>query len=131
MCIAPNNNLIFRFPEEKEQEIFSYIANHPSDKYLPVKTSPGIVEFMDPHVNKGVALSMYSEQTGIPLSEIMAFGDMENDTELLETAGWGVCLINGSPSVKAIANAVTEYPCTEDGMGKYLYQHVINHVKIK
>ena len=131
MCISPNNNLIFRFPEEKEQEIFTYIANHPSDKYLPVKTSPGIVEFMDPHVNKGVALSMYSEQTGTPLSEIMAFGDMENDTELLETAGWGVCLINGSTSVKAIANAVTEYPCTEDGMGKYLYQHVINHVNIK
>ena len=130
LCIAPNNNLIYRYEEEREKEVFDYISKHTSDKYIAVKTAPCIVEFMDPRLNKGVALSKYSEQTKTPLSQIMAFGDMDNDTELLKTAGWGVCLINGSPSVKAIANAVTEYPCTEDGMGKYLYQHVIDYVHI-
>ena len=37
----------------------------------------------------------------------------------------GICLANGSDISKSMSDAVTEYPCTEDGMGRYLEQYVL------
>ncbi|MBR2812402.1 MAG: HAD-IIB family hydrolase [Solobacterium sp.] len=84
------------------------------------------MEFIDPRVNKGVALKKYAENHNIPLEEIIAFGDMENDIGLIKEAGWGVCLINGADDTKAVAQAITEYPCLEDGVGRYLEDHWFN-----
>ena len=67
----------------------------------------------------------FSERNNIPLNEIMAFGDMDNDIAMLETAGWGVCLANGCDKAKAIADAITEYPVLEDGVGRYLETYVL------
>ena len=60
---------------------------------------------------------------GIPLDEFIAFGDLDNDIALLEKAGWGVCLLNGSDKTKAVAQAVTEYDVRHDGVGHYLEDH--------
>lgn len=122
----PNNNLIFRFDLSRKEEVLAHIAKYPSDKYVSVLTSPGIVEFMDPRVTKATGLTMFSQNMNIPMEEIMAFGDMDNDIEMLRTAGWGVCLKNGCDEAKAVSDAVTEYPCTEDGMGKYIEQYVLS-----
>lgn len=129
LCIRPNNNIIFRYDMEREPEVLAHIAKYPSDKYVAVRTSPSIIEFMDPRVTKATALVEFSRRNNIPLSQIMAFGDMENDIELLRTAGWGVCLINGCDEAKKAANAVTEYPCTEDGMGRYIFSHVLSNLQ--
>lgn len=123
MYVHPNNNLIYRYYPDMEEKVLTHIAKHPSDLYVPVRTAPGIVEFMDPKVNKGVGLTKLSENNAIPMAEIMAFGDMDNDVEMVHTAGWGVCLQNGSEKTKKSANAITEYPCWEDGVGRYLMDH--------
>ena len=120
LCIKPNFNILYRVPLGEEKRILAYANEHPSDKYIAVHTSPGIIEFMDPRVNKGLALKKFSERNRIPVSEIMAFGDMDNDKDLVKEAGWGVCLLNGSDLTKANADDITDYPCTEDGMGRYL-----------
>lgn len=111
-------------------EVMAVVNAHPSENYVCVKTFEGpnhiTIEFIDPHINKGLALRQFSEKYSIPLSEFIAFGDMENDIDLLKTAGWGVCMINGSDAVKAIAQDVTEYGVTEDGVGKYLFKNWFN-----
>ena len=111
-------------------EMMRRIEANPSDRWTHVTTfeieDHSTVEFVDPHVNKGLALRNFSVQSGIPLSEIMAFGDMENDIGLLREAGWGVCLKNGSDDTKAVAQAITEYECLEDGVGRYLEDHWFN-----
>lgn len=98
---------------------------HPSVYWDSVRTFPGTVEFVKPGLDKGVALRRYSERNGIPLGEIMTFGDMDNDIALLREAGWGVCMQNGCDAAKAVADAVTEYGVTEDGMGRYLERYVL------
>jgi hydroxymethylpyrimidine pyrophosphatase-like HAD family hydrolase len=83
------------------------------------------VDFVKPGLNKGVALRRYSERNGIPLDQIMTFGDMDNDIELIRDAGWGVCMANGCDAAKAVADAITEYGVHEDGMGRYLKTYVL------
>lgn len=125
LCVAPNYNVLFRFDPSRTEEVAAFAKTVDCDQYHGIMTSPGIIEFMDPRVNKGMALHKYSERSGIPIEEIMAFGDMDNDKEMLREAGWGVCLENGSDISKSMADAVTEYPCTEDGMGRYLVKYVL------
>lgn len=52
---------------------------------------------------------------GISPEEAMAFGDSENDLEMLRAAGIGVAMGNGSEESKAAANYVTT-DCDEDGI---------------
>ena len=110
---------------EMDKLIMDTVRAHPSPKWSAVRTFPGTVEFMTPGLDKGVAVRRYAERNGIPLGEIMAFGDMDNDIPMIEVAGWGVCMANGCDECKAVADAVTEYGVLEDGMGRYLDEYVL------
>ena len=123
LCVRPNNNILFRYDPGREAEVLAYAETITCDKYRGMRTAPGCLEFMDPRVNKGEGLRQYAANAGIPLSEIMAFGDNDNDAEMLGEAGHGVCLKNGSDASKRLADVITEYPCEEDGLGRYLYDH--------
>ncbi len=110
-------------PEDKD-ELVSLFPDIDEKSYHWVKTFEGFnhvtIEFQDSRVNKGVALEKLSEKKNIPLSQFMAFGDMDNDIGLVRTAGWGVALLNGCDATKAAANDVTEYDVHNDGMGRYI-----------
>ena len=123
LCVRPNNNILFRYDPGREAEVLAYAETIACSRYRGMRTAPGCLEFMDPRVNKGEGLRQYAANAGIPLSEIMAFGDNDNDAEMLGEAGHGVCLKNGSDASKRLADVITEYPCEEDGLGRYLYDH--------
>lgn len=129
LCVAPVNKILFRYDCD-EKSLREYVEAHPSDKYQAVITYPGLIEFQDPRVNKGVALVKYAQQNAIPVSSIMAFGDLDNDNEMLKEAGWGVCLCNGGEETKKCADDVTEYPVQDGGVGHYLYDHWIERKSV-
>lgn len=107
-----------------EEQIMAVVAAHPSPNWSAVRTFPGTVEFMTPGLEKGVGLLRYAERNAIPVSEIMAFGDWDNDVSLIREAGWGVCMANGCDAAKAVADAITEHGVAEDGFGRYFEDHL-------
>lgn len=116
-----NHKLLYRCKDEQEADLAVKIASkHPSPNYQYFKTAPIMVEFQDPRVNKGFALKKYCENNNISLSNVIAFGDAQNDNQMLELAGIGVCMLNGSDSTKRIADEITEYDADHDGVGHYL-----------
>lgn len=64
-------------------------------------------------------IQAFLEQNGIKREEIIAFGDGENDMEMLEFAGIGVAMGNAGESVKAAADYVTS-DVDEDGIFRAL-----------
>ncbi|MGN0746817.1 MAG: Cof-type HAD-IIB family hydrolase [Aristaeellaceae bacterium] len=66
-------------------------------------------------VNKGSALTALAERLGIPMAQVMAIGDNDNDVSMLEAAGYGVAMGNATPAAMAAAAYVT-LPCLEDGV---------------
>lgn len=108
-----------------DEEVMAVVNAHKSPYWSSVKTFAGTVEFMTPGLDKGVGLRRYAERNNIPLDEIMAFGDMDNDVAMIREAGWGVCMLNGCDEAKAVADAITEYACDQDGVGRYLEEHVL------
>ena len=125
MALKDTGKIEIQYDVELDDEIMAVVNAHPSPNWSAVRTFPGTVEFMTPGLDKGVALRRYAQRNNIPLEEIMAFGDMDNDIAMLATAGWGVCMANGCDEAKAVADAITEYGVLEDGMGRYLEQYVL------
>ena len=63
---------------------------------------------------------MISDYLKIDPKNIIAFGDEHNDLEMLEYAGWGVAMANGTAQLESIANDVTDKTNAEDGLADYL-----------
>ena len=79
----------------------------------------GLVELAPRGITKAKTLSDLCDHLGVARAQVMAFGDMPNDIEMLSWAGHGVAMGNALGSVKAIAAAVTE-AVDDDGVARYL-----------
>ena len=51
-------------------------------------------------ISKGSGLAFVAEHLGFTAAQTVAFGDGENDLELLEWAGYGVCVENGNDAAE-------------------------------
>ena len=58
---------------------------------------PYLLELGNPAVSKGTGLEFVADRLGVPVDGIVAFGDGENDIELLEHAGFGIAIDDGHP----------------------------------
>ena len=72
-----------------------------------VQTAPFYLEVIPAAVNKGVGLRAACDVLGLTPAQAIAFGDSENDIEMLRAAGLGVAMGNADEAVKAAADRVT------------------------
>lgn len=82
-----------------EQDFFFCIQD--IDRY-------GIIngEVINRKFDKGKAVSRVCEYLHIPLKDSVAFGDSMNDREMMETAGYSICMENGSDTLKKLADEI-------------------------
>ena len=84
-------------------------------------SSPGasMLELSLPGVNKAVTLAEYARSLGIDAADVVAFGDMPNDVEMLRWAGHGYAMASGHP--EAIRAAGQQAPhFDDDGVAQVL-----------
>ena len=78
-----------------------------------------LLELSLPGVNKAVALAEYASSLGIVAADVVAFGDMPNDIEMLRWAGHGYAMASGHP--EAIRAAGRQAPhFDDDGVAQIL-----------
>ena len=70
------------------------------------KSLPYFLEFAAAGVTKGAGLDFLAAHMGFTQEQTIAFGDGENDVELLEWAGYAVAVANAHPKVLAVADYV-------------------------
>ncbi|MCD6219701.1 HAD family phosphatase [Candidatus Calescamantes bacterium] len=99
---------------------YEYFMKKLGKKVNLVKTNPEYLEFLKKGVDKGIGLQKLSEFYRIKRENIIAFGDGENDVEMLKFAGMGVALSNAKEEVKKIADCVLEWDNNQAGVAKFL-----------
>ncbi len=113
----------------KTEETALYLEKLGKEKFSPeiasFRTGPDLVELQNSCVSKGSGITTYCKTHNIPLDSVIGFGDAENDIEMLKAVGYSVALKDGMDNVKAITNEVTEYEAGEDGVGHYLWDHIL------
>lgn len=99
--------LLIIHPPEKLQTLLEQFKSTYMGRLYVTQTQPEYIEFMNPEVSKGRALTALVERLDIPLKETVAFGDSFNDESLLNTAGFGIAMRNAVRQVKNCADYIT------------------------
>jgi Cof subfamily protein (haloacid dehalogenase superfamily) len=79
----------------------------------------GLVEISAAGVTKAVGLAEVAARAGVDAPDVVAFGDMPNDLEMLRWVGHGVAMGNAHPALKDVADEVTATNA-EDGLALVL-----------
>jgi len=83
-----------------------------------------IIEIVRTGLSKAVGLERICASFNIPAKNVIAFGDEDNDLEMLQFAGTGVAMSNAIPKLKEVANEIT-LSNDEDGIAHFLEKHVL------
>ena len=108
VVMSPDINNMEQAQKKLEKDFMLCIQD--TDRY-------GIVngEVINRQFDKGKAVTHVCEYLHIPIEDSVAFGDSMNDREMMETAGYSVCMENGSDALKTLADEIC--PCVEqDGL---------------
>ncbi|WP_397538860.1 Cof-type HAD-IIB family hydrolase [Rummeliibacillus pycnus] len=76
---------------------------------------PFIVNVLQQDVSKSIAVKKVLDHFNIKPSEAIAFGDGENDIDMLEQVGYGIAMGNAHETLKNVADFVTK-KSNEDGI---------------
>ena len=89
-------------------EIIKKIKN--TDDKSIVKYDERSMDVMPKSCTKEKGARLLAEIMKIPMENVMAIGDNENDIEMIREVGTGVAVANGTDRLKAVADYVSEKP---------------------
>ncbi len=99
----PTKLVLVADPEEL-QPVEDRLREHFAGRLFIARSLPHFLEFAAYGVTKGSGLAVVTEHTRVSLAETVAFGDGENDVELLEAAAFGVAVGDAHPRLAAVAD---------------------------
>lgn len=103
------NDTIYKLTAKFTQETLApAIAdfNSRSQDFVAVMTNTDSVDIIRKGLDKGIGLERLCQHLGLSFDQVTAFGDNNNDLELLTLAGRAVAVANGRAGVKALADEV-------------------------
>ncbi|MGN1277535.1 MAG: Cof-type HAD-IIB family hydrolase [Floccifex sp.] len=89
--------------------------------YDVLLVGPQWIEIMPKNVSKASAIEKITKKLGISMDEVMAFGDAQNDIEMIKRVGIGVAMGNAMDEVKEAAVMVADSN-DDNGIGKVIDQ---------
>jgi len=76
------------------------------------------LEIVTKGMNKGNAVCRLCQLLGVDIANAVAVGDAANDLSMIEAAGIGVAMANGTAEVKAAADYITVHDNNHDGIAE-------------
>lgn len=76
------------------------------------------LEVVPKGMSKGEAVRMLCRMTDVDICDAVAVGDAANDLSMIEAAGIGIAMANGTAEVKAVADYITTLDNNHDGIAE-------------
>lgn len=106
--IEPVNKISVTYHANVIDEVDKRAKIDLSNRYWVGRTTRRWLEVMLPGITKGNGVQKLAKRLSISLDEIMAFGDGENDIEMLKAVKYGIAMENALPSVKEVVFDITD-----------------------
>lgn len=120
LLARPVTKLLIRSTELSSDQMREHLAPRVEGLCDLTFSHPGgLVEAAAPGVTKATGLAEVAARAGLTAADVVAFGDMPNDREMLEWAGRGVAMGNAHPDLLVLADEVTA-PNTRHGLAEVL-----------
>ncbi|HEL1639709.1 TPA: Cof-type HAD-IIB family hydrolase [Streptococcus suis] len=97
--------------------------NQNFDNLTAVTTGFTSVDIILSGVHKALGLDKLCQHFGLTKEDVIAFGDNQNDIEMLEFAGLSLVTSNAQPTAKAVADQVIGH-CNDDAVLNYMEELV-------
>lgn len=109
LLAQPAIKLLLRNHTLSAREMYALVAPQVPAQlgHITYSVDDGLLEVAAPGVTKAAGVAQLAELIGASAADVVCFGDMPNDSEMLRWAGLGVAMGNGHPEVKNAADAVT------------------------
>ncbi len=108
LLARPAVKLLIRAPELTSDAMVAALRPLVGDAAdLTFSNRHGLVEAASPGVTKATGLAEVARRFGVDAADVVAFGDMPNDLEMLRWAGHGVAMGNAHPALVQVADEVT------------------------
>ena len=118
------NKLIIHCDKEYMPIVLERAKQYKNEACVGFLTADNLFEYVDPRINKGYGIEKVAKHFGVKLENCVAFGDEQNDKEMLEKVGMGVCMKNGSQDVKECSAFVSPYTNDESAVGRFIEENV-------
>ncbi len=103
-----DKNHLYAFQAELHQRMGDVVTTlFSNDRYL---------EIISKEAGKGQTVLYLSKLLNVALEDTYAIGDAENDLSMLQAAGTGIAMINGTKALCDAADYVTKHTNNEDGL---------------
>jgi hypothetical protein len=120
LLAAPAVKLLIRDPRLSSDAMVAALRPVFGDEAdLTFSYPRGLVEVSPAGVTKATGLAEVAQRHGVTAADVVAFGDMPNDLEMLRWAGHGVAMGNAHPALIEVADEVTATNA-EDGLALVL-----------
>jgi len=131
--VSDLNEFLHHAPTKLLMVIAAELRNRVAEELRPrfgpratmIRTDPEYLEFLDPQVNKGNGVVKLAEHLNIPMNQVMAIGDGENDVPMLQAAGFGVAVANANAECRAAARAITQNDNENDAVAEAIERWVL------
>jgi len=99
--------LIWITARERIAELMPKVQEEYRNRLYIVNTEHEMLEFLNPKVNKALAVEVLAKRLNIRQEEIIAFGDGNNDVPLLAWAGMSVAMAHGREAARQAAKKIS------------------------
>ena len=120
----PDVGTVSDYDGEKIYQCIAFVQDHERkvldeilDECSITSWNPTGIDIVARGSGKAAGIAQFIEEQGLDRSEIMAFGDGENDIEMLKYAGIGVAMGNAWEEVKKASDYVTD-TCDHSGVAQ-------------
>lgn len=123
----PAKMLLIDFQNKAPLEDFqAWVLERYGDKLDSFFSCEQYLEVIPRGMSKGNALLQLAGLLGIPQQNTVAAGDAANDLSMIEAAGVGVAMCNGTEEVKAAADTVTTRDNNHDGIAEVIEKYLFD-----
>ncbi|MCR4655860.1 MAG: Cof-type HAD-IIB family hydrolase [Lachnospiraceae bacterium] len=88
-------------------------------------SNPTLLEYEDIRASKGESLLFLADYYHIDISDTIAAGDEENDLSMIEAAGVGAVMANGSDKAREKADYITRSDNDHDGIAEIIERFIL------
>ncbi len=121
----PSKMIAIELHDQEKQERFRMaLQEMVGDELTLLYSNPYYMEIFPSIAGKGSAVKRLAEYLDIPMENTYAAGDEQNDISMIEAAGHGIAMINGTDIVKASADEITTLDNNNDGLAEFILRAI-------
>lgn len=110
------------YEEEMQERVNKFVSKYDNIEVRFWYDKPDFGEFFPKNISKEIGLREVQKRFDIKDEDTIAFGDGNNDFEMLKYAKTSFAMKNGSENLKKQSKNITEYTNNEDGVYRELFK---------